>query len=142
MFQQLARRFFDDAYRAMRFRTAFVLYFLIIGFGSIPGARAELGQVAPGLVLHVLAYSIITVLLFTGSGSRPFVKALQSCLIVAVMGMLDEYVQSFFPYREATVRDWAIDVAASFGTVCWLWTRDLKRASKVPMRHDNPSGFQ
>jgi VanZ family protein len=34
-------------------------------------------------------------------------------LAIAAMGAGDEYVQSFFPYRGASVHDWAVDVSAA-----------------------------
>ena len=125
----ITRLIFADTYKTFRFRAAFVLYVLIVGLGSIPGARAEVGQIASGLVLHALAYSIITFLLFTGSDGRPTGIALRAWLIVAIMGALDEFVQSFLPYRNATVHDWMVDVAASFITVFLLWIISLKRVS-------------
>jgi VanZ family protein len=118
--------FFGDRYKAFRFRSAFVLYGLIVGLGSIPGARAEVGQFASGLILHSLVYSAITFLLFTGSDAHPFGKALKVWVIVAIMGALDEYVQSFFPYRNASVHDWMVDVTAGFVTVILLWIISLK----------------
>lgn len=86
---------FGDRYNTFRFRAAFVLYVLIVGLGSIPGVRVDVGQIASGLVLHGLAYSIITFPLFTGSNGRPNGKALSAWLIVAIMGAIDEFVQSF-----------------------------------------------
>lgn len=111
---------FDDRCKTFRFRAALVLYVLIVVVGSIPDARADVGKIASGLVLHSLAYSIITFLLFTGSNGRPTGNALRAWLIVAIMGTLDEFVQSFFRYRNATVHDWAVDVTASFVTVFLL----------------------
>jgi len=125
-----------DAHKAFRFRAAFVLYVLIVGLGSIPGARMEVGQFASGLVLHGVAYSIITFLLFTGSDGRPSGKALRAWLIVAIMGAVDESVQSFFPYRNATVHDWTVDVTASFVTVSLLWIISLKSAPTNSLQHD------
>lgn len=115
------RLIFGDAYRKFRFRLAFILFGLILGLGSIPGARAEVGQVASGLILHVLAYSVITYLLFTGLRGRPSGNALKAWLTVAFMGALDEFVQSFIPYRNGTARDWAVDVTAGFAVVLLLW---------------------
>jgi VanZ family protein len=34
-------------------------------------------------------------------------------LAVALMGAGDEFVQSFFPYRGADVRDWAVDCTSA-----------------------------
>lgn len=97
----------------MRFRTAFVLYFLILILGSLPHAREEIGTFASGPVLHSIAYAIITFLLATGADRRPLAQSMQAFLIVVVMGALDECVQSFFPYRTAAVSDWLVDCSAS-----------------------------
>jgi VanZ family protein len=34
-------------------------------------------------------------------------------LTIAVMGALDEFVQSFFPYRHAAVSDWVVDCSSA-----------------------------
>jgi len=34
-------------------------------------------------------------------------------LAIALMGAVDEWVQSFFPYRSGDVRDWLVDVTAA-----------------------------
>lgn len=131
---------FGDRYKTFRFRAAFVLYVLIVGLGSIPGARAEVGQFASGLVLHALAYSIVTFLLFTGSDGHPLGKALRVWVIVAIMGALDESVQSFLPYRNAAVHDWMVDVTAGFATVFLLWIIGLKSLPTNSLQNDKKIG--
>lgn len=111
---------FGEKYRKLRLYSAFFLYFLILILGSIPGARRDVGEIAPGLILHFSSYSIITSLLFTGYEGQPSRKAIQAFFTVAAMGALDEYVQSFFPYRTAAVSDWVVDATASFLTVSLL----------------------
>jgi VanZ family protein len=92
---------------------AIVMYLLIITTGNIPGARADIGAYAPGPVLHSIAYAVLATLWFIGSrGSAP-ARACKAVLAVAVMGACDEFVQSFFPYRGASVLDWAVDVCAA-----------------------------
>jgi VanZ family protein len=49
----------------------------------------------------------------------------KAVLTIAAMGALDEYIQSFFPYRHGSVGDW-VDVSAAMVTACslyWLWQR-------------------
>jgi len=97
----------------LRYWSAIALYLLILVLGSIPGARAEIGNVAPGLVLHSCAYAGLTFLLFTGgSGTLPQ-RAAKAVLTIMLMGALDEYVQSYFPYRHASVSDWLVDCNAA-----------------------------
>ena len=93
--------------------SATTMYLAILVAGSIPGARADIGEVAPGAVLHSIAYAVLASLWFLGStGSAP-ARSLKAVLAVAAMGAGDEYVQSFFPYRHADVRDWAVDCTAA-----------------------------
>ena len=105
----------------LRYRTALVLYLMILVLGSIPGARSDIGTVASGLVLHSLAYAGLTFLIFTGSAGSPGVRAVKSVLTIMAMGALDELVQSFLPYRHGAVSDWAVDSAAAAVTASVLW---------------------
>jgi len=120
MVKPIAALLFDEKSQKPRLHAAFILYFLILVFGSIPHARAEIGLLAPGLVLHSVAYSVITFLLFSGlSGSR-WEKSIRAFLIVVAMGAFDEYIQSFFPYRHAQISDVLVDSGASFVTALLL----------------------
>jgi VanZ family protein len=92
---------------------AVLMYLTIITTGNIPGARADIGAYAPGPVLHSIAYAVLAALWFSGSRGTPLARACKAVLAVAVMGAGDEFVQSFFPYRGADVRDWAVDVTAA-----------------------------
>ena len=106
----------DPRLRSARLWLALALYAGVVIAGSIPGARAEIGEYATGLVLHGLTYAFLTLLWFFGStGSAP-VRALKAVLAIALMGAGDELVQSFLPYRSGDVRDWMIDVTAALLT--------------------------
>lgn len=100
-------------FRRLRFIAAFVLYGLIVLFGLIPGVRAEIGQFASGLVLHSIAYSTIAFLLFSGLDGSRARNGLISLLNVAVMGAMDEFIQSFVPYRLGRIEDWIVDISAA-----------------------------
>lgn len=100
-----------------RFRPPYIwfgclFYLAILVFGSIPGWRAELGHYAPGFALHSSAYGFLAVVFYYGIITGPWGRFAFALATVAVMGAGDEFVQSFFPYRNADVRDWAVDVAA------------------------------
>ena len=58
----------DPKLRKLRYGCALLIYAAILVLGSIPGARAEIGHYATGVVLHSLAYAVLTFLVFTGSG--------------------------------------------------------------------------
>ncbi len=111
----------DERLRRRRFQAALAMFILILIAGSIPGARAEIGHVASGIILHSIAYAILTFLLFTGSRGSHGARAIRAVLIVAAMGAADECVQSMFPYRTAALGDWAVDVCASMVTATLLW---------------------
>ena len=111
----------DPKLRRPRYAAALLLYAAIVGFGAIPGVRAEIGNYASGLVLHTLAYACIALLLFTGSSGSPGSRALRAVLAVALMGALDEYIQSFLPYRHGAVSDWLVDCNAACITAGLLW---------------------
>lgn len=85
----------------------------ILVAGSIPGARAEVGAYASGVVLHGMTYAFLASLWFLGATGTPLQRALKAMLAIALMGAVDEWVQSFFPYRSGDVRDWLVDVTAA-----------------------------
>jgi VanZ family protein len=102
---------------------AVLMYLGIITTGNIPGARADIGHYAPGPVLHSIAYAVLACLWFIGSRGNAVARAGKAVLAVAVMGALDETIQSYFPYRGASVHDWMVDCAAALvvsALLCWL----------------------
>lgn len=130
----------EDARQAsLRLRLAYLGYAIIIILGTIPGARAEVGEVASGFFLHFTAYACMTALLFTGYQGSAGTRALRAVTIVAVMGALDEFIQSFLPYRNGTVKDWYVDVAAAIVSSVilaqlFLRTRRKSHAAAKPVR--------
>ena len=111
----------DPKLRKLRCAVAIALYLTIVVVGSIPGARADIGHYAPGVVLHSLAYAALAFLWFTGSSGSAAARAAKAVLAVAAMGAGDEFVQSFFPYRGADVHDWMVDCSAAIVTSALLW---------------------
>jgi cell shape-determining protein MreD len=111
----------DERLRRRRFFSAFLMFAAIVVMGSIPGARAEIGQYGSGIVLHSIAYASLTFLLYTGSRGTRTQRAVRAVLTVAAMGALDEFVQSFLTYRQGTPRDWIVDCCASLVTSALLW---------------------
>ncbi|MBL0167978.1 MAG: VanZ family protein [Propionivibrio sp.] len=118
----IANIFLVPKFQRLSYRCAIALYLLIIILGSIPGARQDIGQYAGGVLLHFVTYSILALLLFSGFNGSRSERALKSVLTIMAMGALDEYVQSFFPYRSADVMDWAVDVISGIVTATVLWT--------------------
>jgi hypothetical protein len=112
---------FAARFSKLRLAIAALSYLGIVIGGSIPGVRADMAHVASGLVLHGLAYSCLCFLLFSGSSGSRNRRALLAVLGVMLMGALDEYVQSFFPYRHAAVGDWLVDCSAAVAMAILLW---------------------
>jgi VanZ family protein len=117
----LSRLVLDPALQRLRLYAALILYAAIIVAGSIPGARAEVGTYASGVVLHSLAYGILAFLVYTGIGGSAGSRALRSVLAVAAMGAGDELVQSLLPYRRGAVGDWLVDCTAAATVAALLW---------------------
>jgi len=92
---------------------ALLLFAGILIAGSVPGARAEVGNYASGIVLHSLAYAFLTLLWFLGANGSPLERALKAVATIMLMGAADELVQSFLPYRSGDVRDWLVDATAA-----------------------------
>ncbi len=132
MLQSLSALFLSDSARGLRFRCGVVLFVAIIAAGSIPGARAEIGVVASGIFLHFAAYSCITILLYTGTEGTRKARLLRAVLAVAIMGAIDELVQSVLPYRNGTVMDWTIDCTAAIVTGSVLYLLLPERAGNKP----------
>jgi len=116
--------------RAMH-AAALIIFAGIVIAGSVPGARAEVGEFASGLVLHSLAYAALATLWFLGSTGSGLQRALKAVLAIALMGAFDECVQHFLPYRSGAVHDWLVDVSAA--TVAATVLAVL--LARVPMPH-------
>lgn len=124
---------FAERHERLRFRTALFLYTLVIIIGDIPGARADVGQYASGVVLHSFGYGVLALLLFSGIAGGMARRAVLSVLLVAAMGALDEYIQSFLPYRRGAVSDWLVDTTAATLVAVplyFLWPRMVAAALK------------
>lgn len=116
--------FVDPRFGDARYLLALFLYATILVAGSIPDARAEVGTFASGFTLHFGAYASLAVLLFSGSRGSVRDRAIKSVLTIMAMGALDEFVQSFFPYRTAAFSDWLVDFGAGLsatGILAFVW---------------------
>jgi VanZ family protein len=121
----------DPKYRLALRSVALALFAGVLIAGAIPGARAEVGEYASGLVLHGLTYAFLASLWFFANTGNVVVRAIKAVLAIALMGACDEFVQSFLSYRSGDIRDWLIDVSAASiaSTILALWS-----AKAVPAR--------
>jgi VanZ family protein len=102
-------------------RMAAALFFsLMIAIGAIPGEARTLSALIDDKLLHFAAYGFQSGLVFQSlTGSVPG-RALRTLLLIAVLGALDEILQSFMPYRNADILDWLFDVLAALWTIALL----------------------
>ena len=115
-----ARLLLDPGFQKYCRRAAAIMYLLILVLGSIPGARAGIGEYAPSAVLPGLSYSVLALLLFLGRPGHAAQRAKTAVFGVMFMGAGDEFVQSFLSYRGASAVDWLIDCTAALATAAAL----------------------
>lgn len=133
MIADLSTRLQHPRLRLFFLGCAIVIYLAIVIMGNLPGARADIGHYASGVVLHSAAYAVLTALWFLGSTGNLAARAFKAVLAVATMGAGDELIQSFFPYRGADVRDWAVDCSSAIvtsGLLCLLFSKAAPAASR------------
>jgi VanZ family protein len=108
------------------------VFLLMVGIGSLPGEAHAMSDRFGDKLLHLLAYGFMTVLCFRALIARPRSRALLSVLAIALLGVIDEYLQSLLPYRNASIVDWCFDVVAAAAVAAlllWLDTPSLSTES-------------
>lgn len=115
----------DSAF-PLRWRAAWLLalagFFLaMLALGSIPGEAQALSDRYGDKLLHTLAYGFMTVLCHRGLLAPPVLRMMMTIAIMALLGLVDESLQSLLPYRNASALDWCFDIAAA-ATVAVLLT--------------------
>lgn len=128
MIQDLSTLLQNPRLRLSLIACAILMYLAIVTVGNLPGARADIGHYASGVVLHSTAYAVLTALWFFGSTGSAATRAGKAVLAVAAMGAGDEFIQSFFPWRGADLRDWAVDCTSALvmsGLLCLLVPKAL-----------------
>jgi VanZ family protein len=131
--QRISRLLRSPPFQRLCNASAVAMFLLIVVLGSLPGAREDIGQFASGGVLHSVAYAILGGLTFFGGKGSESRRTVWAVLKVAVMGAVDECVQSLFPYRTAAVTDWLVDVTAAvvISVVRWkLWPTLAKQVQE------------
>jgi VanZ family protein len=101
--------------------------------GAIPGEAQALSDAFGDKLLHLCAYSFLTCVLFGGLTGSLASRALRTLMMIGLLGGIDEAVQGFMPYRNASMTDWIIDImsAGLALTVLILLTNNRRRLYKV-----------
>lgn len=104
-----------------RFLFAAVAFFLLmIAAGSVPGKAEAASALVGDKLLHVLAYTLLTGLVFGALRGRPVSRGVRAVLTVAMLGAVDESIQALLPYRHANWADWKFDLMAAVACVSLL----------------------
>ena len=87
-------------------------------------------------LLHFLVYTVLGSLALLGAGARPLLRnAMVAWAIVAIWGIGDEWHQSFVPGRDASLADFAADVAgAALGVGLLAWWSSRRHAREAPSK--------
>ena len=102
-------------------------FLLMIGIGSIPNEANQLSAIVPDKVLHALAYGSLAALIYVGQPAKKPYRGLVVLLAIAVMGGLDEAIQSLFTYRTSSLADWMCDMLSALVVVAALSRIKAKR---------------
>lgn len=102
----------------MRWRPGWLLalasfFVLMIALGSIPGEAQSLSDRYGDKLLHTLAYGFMALLCHRALLASAFRRVLATIAVIALLGLLDESLQSLLPYRNASALDWCFDVGAA-----------------------------
>ncbi len=91
-----------------------VLFFmLVVVGGAVPGQAHRLSAQFGDKLLHVLAYTGLTLLCFACVSAPPLHRTAVTLGGVALLGLADEAIQSLLPYRNASLADWCFDIGTA-----------------------------
>jgi len=84
-------------------------------------------------LLHLFGYVVLGGLALFGAGARPLLRnAAVAWAVVAIWGAADEWHQSFVPGRDASLGDFAADLAgAALGVGLLAWWSSRRRAPET-----------
>ena len=85
----------------------------MIAIGSIPGKAEALSAATHDKFLHFCAYFILSVLLYAGLAGAPLRRMLGTLLFIGILGLADETIQYFLPYRNSDTMDWLFNMMAA-----------------------------
>jgi VanZ family protein len=108
---------------------AWVFYCLMIVLGSFRFLERGFVMTFNDKLLHFFAYAVLASLIFWGLKFPILQRLLATLSLVAVMGMVDEYLQNFTG-RDPSFDDWLADMSGGIlSLICifflkfiiWLW---------------------
>ena len=98
---------------------AITLFILMLALGSYPGNAQALTEKINDKILHFLAYSLLTALIYLSLTSTKREKFFITLCIMFALSLTDEYIQSMLSFRTASLLDLSVDLlAAGLMTSC------------------------
>ena len=98
---------------------AITLFILMLALGSYPGNAQALTEKINDKILHFLAYSLLTALIYLSLNSTKQEKFFITLCIMFALSLTDEYIQSMLSFRTASLLDLSVDLlAAGLMTSC------------------------
>lgn len=98
---------------------ALIFFLFMIIVGSLPGNAQALTEKINDKILHFLAYSLLTALIYLSLSTTHLRKFTLTLSIIAILAMTDELIQSTMTFRNASLYDLSVDIlAASLITSC------------------------
>lgn len=88
--------------------------------GAIPGEAQALSGIFGDKLLHLVAYSFLTLVLFGSLNGTISGRALRTLLLIGLLGAIDEGIQGLMSYRNASTTDWLFDMLAAGLTLAVL----------------------
>ncbi len=92
---------------------AIVFFLFMIALGSLPGNAQALTEKINDKILHFLAYSLLTILIYLSLSTTQLRKFTLTLSIIAILAMTDELIQSTMAFRNASLYDLSIDILAA-----------------------------
>ena len=122
--------------RNLRLRTRYALalvafFCVMVILGALPGEADALSARFGDKLLHASAFGFMTALAHHSVIGPRNLRALASVSFVAMLGLVDEGIQYFLPYRNASLLDWCFDVSAALVIASLL----CLRRQPVPETH-------
>jgi VanZ family protein len=92
---------------------ALIFFLFMIIVGSLPGNAQALTEKINDKILHFLAYSLLTALIYLSLSTTHLRKFTLTLSIIAILAMTDELIQSTMTFRNASLYDLSIDILAA-----------------------------
>lgn len=112
---------------------AAVFYAAMLLVGNLPGNAQAMSREFGDKLLHFAAYGCLAGAIYL---SFKRYRAVMTLAGIALLGGLDEFIQSFFPYRSSDLTDLLTDLLAAAVAIALLSLAGrLGLASAIPSKH-------